>query len=102
MARPTISDVARVAGVSKGAVSFALNDRPGVGDATRARILAAAAELGWTPSHRARALSSSRALAVGLVVARTPDTLSADPFFPAFIAGIETTLAARGQALLLQ
>jgi len=100
--RPTIADVARAAGVSKGAVSFALNDRPGVAAATRARILAAAAELGWTPSHRARALSSSRALTVGLVVARAPETLSADPFFPAFIAGVETTLADRGQALLLQ
>ncbi len=100
--RPTIADVARVAGVSRGAVSFALNDRPGVADATRARILAVAAELGFTPSHRARALSSSRALAVGLVIARHPETLSADPFFPAFIAGIEKTLAERGQALLLQ
>ena len=101
-ARPTIADVARAAGVSRGAVSFALNDRPGVADATRARILAVAAELGFTPSHRARALSSSRALTVGLVIARQPETLSADPFFPAFIAGIEKTLAERGQALLLQ
>ena len=42
--RPTIVDVAREAGVSRGAVSFALNDRPGVADATRARILAVAAE----------------------------------------------------------
>ncbi len=100
--RPTIADVAREAGVSRGAVSFALNDRPGVADATRARILAVAAELGFTPSYRARALSSSRALTVGLVVARQPETLSADPFFPAFIAGIEMTLAERGQALLLQ
>ena len=66
--RPTISDVARSAGVSKGAVSFALNDRPGVAPETRDRILAAAAELGWTPSHRARALAASRALAVGLVI----------------------------------
>ena len=102
MPRPTIADVARAAGVSRGAVSFALNDRPGVADATRARILAVAAELGFTPSHRARALSSSRALTVGLVIAREPETLSADPFFPAFIAGIEMTLAGRGQALLLQ
>ena len=36
----------------RGAVSFALNDRPGVADATRDRILAVAAELGFTPSHR--------------------------------------------------
>jgi len=44
--RTTIDDVARAAQVSKGAVSFALNGRPGVADATRARILAAADELG--------------------------------------------------------
>ena len=47
--RPTIADVARDAGVSKGAVSFALNDRPGVAPATRDRILRVAADLGWTP-----------------------------------------------------
>jgi DNA-binding LacI/PurR family transcriptional regulator len=57
-------DVARRAGVSKGAVSFALNDRPGVAPETRDRILAAARELGWQPSTRARALSRSRAYAV--------------------------------------
>jgi DNA-binding LacI/PurR family transcriptional regulator len=100
--RPTIADVARKAGVSRGAVSFALNDRPGVADDTRQRIRDAADELGFTPSHRARALSASPALAVGLVIARQPETLSSDPFFPAFIAGIEKTLAERGQALLLQ
>jgi DNA-binding LacI/PurR family transcriptional regulator len=100
--RPTISDVARQAGVSKGAVSFALNDRPGVAPETRDRILAVARELGWTPSHRARALAASRALAVGLVIARPPETLGADPFFPGFIAGIESALAPLGQSLLLQ
>ena len=100
--RPTIEDVARDAGVSKGAVSFALNDRPGVAPATRDRILRVAAELGWTPSHRARALAADRALAVGLVVARSPETLGADPFFPAFIAGIEASLAPLGQSLVLQ
>jgi DNA-binding LacI/PurR family transcriptional regulator len=100
--RPTISDVARSAGVSKGAVSFALNGRPGVAPETRDRILAAAHQLGWTPSHRARALAASRALAVGLVIRRPPETLGADPFFPGFIAGIESTLSPLGQSLLLQ
>jgi len=98
----TITDVARVAGVSKAAVSFALNDKPGVAADTRARILAVARDLGWTPSLRGRALSVSRALAVGLVMARTPETLGADPFFGAFISGIETVLSARGYALMLQ
>src|SRR5215216_4400577 len=70
--RPTILDVARRAGVSKGAVSFALNDRPGLAPATRNRILVAARELDWQPSSRARALSHSRAYAVGLVISRRP------------------------------
>ncbi|MBG0566591.1 LacI family DNA-binding transcriptional regulator [Actinoplanes aureus] len=100
--RPTIRDVARVAGVSKGAVSFALNGRPGIAEGTRQRILDAARSLGWTPSHQARALSVSRAFAVGLVLARPPELLGADPFFPAFIAGVERTLSERGQALVLQ
>lgn len=100
--RPTINDVARAAGVSKGAVSFALNGKMGVGEETRERILAVARDLGWTPSVRGRALSVSRAHAVGLVIARTPETLGADPFFSSLIAGIESVLSQRGHALMLQ
>jgi len=100
--RFTIADVARLAGVSKGTVSFALNGRGGVAAETRERILAAARELGWQPNHRARSLSVSRAFAVGLVVARPAELLGADPFFPAFIAGVETVLSPAGQSLLLQ
>ncbi len=102
MARPTINDVATAAGVSKGAVSFALNGRPGISEDTRRRILETAETLGWTPSPRARALSVSKALAVGLVIARPPEILRADAFFPAFISGLEAVLSTRGHALLLQ
>ena len=101
-ARPTIADVARAAGVSIGAVSFALNGRPGVAEATRARIVQVARDVGWTPSRQARSLSTSRALAVGLVIARPPELLAADPFFPAFIAGVETVLAEQDTSLVLQ
>lgn len=97
----TISDVARAAGVSKGAVSYALNGQAGVSEETRKRILSAAKELGWRPSLRARSLSSSKAYALGLVLARNPRLLGTDPFFPSFIAGIETTLADRGYSLVL-
>jgi DNA-binding LacI/PurR family transcriptional regulator len=100
--RPTILDVARRAGVSKGAVSFALNGRPGLAPATRDRILVAARELDWQPSPRARALSHSRAYALGLVISRPPALLGADPFFARFLAGVETTLAGWGMALVLQ
>ncbi|MFS0866206.1 LacI family DNA-binding transcriptional regulator [Microbacterium sp. 179-B 1A2 NHS] len=99
--RPTIADVARAAGVSKGLVSFALNDRPGVAPGTRDRILTAAAELGWTPSLSARSLSVGRAFACGLVIGRSPDVIAADPFFPSFIAGLEDEFSVTGQALVL-
>jgi LacI family repressor for deo operon, udp, cdd, tsx, nupC, and nupG len=99
---PTIVDVARDAGVSTAAVSFALNGRPGVSDETRERILAVARELGWEPTTSARSLRGRRAFALGLVIARDPAVLSADPFFPAFIAGVEMELGALGEALLLQ
>ena len=102
MTRHTINDVAQAAGVSKGAVSLAFNNRPGIAPGTRERILAVARELGWTPNQRARALSVSRAFAVGLVMARPPETLRADPFFPSFIAGVEGELSEHGYALLLQ
>jgi len=100
--QPTITDVARLAGTSKATVSFVVNGRPRVATGTRARVWAAAQELGWTPSHRARALSSSRAYALGLVFARAPETLGSDPFFAPFIGGVEAALAEVDQALLLR
>lgn len=100
--RTTIGDVARLAGVSNGAVSLAVNGRAGLAEVTRQRIIVAADELGWRPSIGARALLSSRAFAVGLILARQPELLGADPFFPSFIAGVESELAHRGYSLVLQ
>ena len=99
--RPTIADVARRAGVSPAAVSFAVNGRPGVGEQTRARILETAKELGWHPSASARALTEARARTIGLVLARQTEELEADSFFVRFLAGIERKLAAADYALLL-
>ena len=100
--RATITDVARRAGVSKGLVSFVLNDRPGVAPATRERILTAVSELDWRPSQAARSLTNDRAYAMGFVLARPAELLAVDPFFPAFIAGAEAELSARNSSLILQ
>jgi DNA-binding LacI/PurR family transcriptional regulator len=102
MKRPTIADIAQRAGVTKSTVSFALNDRPGVSDATRARILGIAQEMGWQPSHAARALSGGRAGVLGLVVDRPARTLGVEPFFMQLISGIEGELSSRDIALMLQ
>jgi DNA-binding LacI/PurR family transcriptional regulator len=100
--RPTIADIAKAAGVSKGSVSYALNGKPGISEATRGRILAFAEEIGWRPNRAARALSASRAGACGLALARPAHLLSYDPFFPKLISGIEAELSARQIALMLQ
>ena len=100
--RPTIADVAKLAGVSRATVSFVLNNRPGVAADTQQRVRSAAEELGWTPSSSARALSTGRVRAVGLVLAREPELIGTDPFFPAFMAGIETVISETGDGLMLQ
>jgi DNA-binding LacI/PurR family transcriptional regulator len=102
MKRPTIADIAREAGVSIGAVSYALNGMPGVSSATRQRIIDIADKIGWRPNIAARSLSVARAHAVGLVLARPARTLGVEPFFMQFIAGLEAELSSRGSALLLQ
>ena len=102
MKRPTIADIAERAGVSKGAVSYALNGQPGVSDATRQRIVAIAREIGFNPNRAARALSGARAEAVGLTLCRPAKILGIEPFFMGLISGFETELAKRGYAFTLQ
>lgn len=101
MARPTIADIARRVGVSKGAVSFALNGRAGVSEATRQRILQAAEEMNWRPHSAARALGGARADAVGLVIARPARTIGVEPFFAQLLSGMQAGLSAQAVALHL-
>lgn len=99
MKRPTIKDIAAAAGVSKGAVSLALNGRSGVSESTRERVLSVASSLGYRPSVTARALSSASADAVGLVLVRPPRALGDEAFFFQLIAGMQSEMSS---ALLLQ
>jgi DNA-binding LacI/PurR family transcriptional regulator len=100
--RVTIVDIARRAGVSTSAVSYALNDKPGVSPATREHILAIATELEWVPDAAARTLSQGRTDTVGLVLSRDPRFLANESFFMEFIAGVEIALAEHQQGLLVQ
>jgi DNA-binding LacI/PurR family transcriptional regulator len=98
--RPTIVDVASRAGVTKAAVSFALNGQPGVSAATRERILAIASEIGFQPSSAARALSDGRAGAFGFVLDRPARMLGSESFFNRLISGIQSELSGDHVALL--
>lgn len=100
MRRPTIADIAQRAGVTKAAVSFALNGQPGVSAATRERILAIAQEIGFQPNSAARALTAGKAEAFGLVIDRPAWTLGIEPFFMQLISGIQAELAGQRVTLL--
>ncbi|NYD24707.1 DNA-binding LacI/PurR family transcriptional regulator [Kineococcus aurantiacus] len=83
-------------------MSYALNGKGGVSEATRQRILEAAEQLGWRPNEAARALSFSRAGAIGFIIARPPQTLGDESFYMQLITGMETELSKSSTALLLQ
>jgi DNA-binding LacI/PurR family transcriptional regulator len=91
-----IVDVARAAGVSTATVSRALRGLPNVSDDTRARVLQAAAELGYVASPSASSLASGRTRTVGLL---TPWVTRW--FFANVIEGAERTLRAQGFDALL-
>ncbi len=65
--RPTIDDVARLAGVSIKTVSRVFNQAPNVRPATRDTVLAAAENLNYRPNLSARQLASNRTFLVGML-----------------------------------
>jgi DNA-binding LacI/PurR family transcriptional regulator len=61
-----MEDVALRAGVSRAVVSIVFRDQPGAGNETRARVRAAAAEIGYWPDARAQLLSRKQTRLVGV------------------------------------
>lgn len=93
----TMADVARLAGTSVAVVSYVVNNGPRpVAAATRDRVLAAAAELGYRRNRMAAALRSGSSGLIGLVL---PDTVN--PYFAALGRRIEHTLTELGRLTLI-
>lgn len=66
--RPTIRDVAAVAGVSKSLVSMVFTSNEGVSEERRQKVLDAAKQLGFTPNPWARSLATGNSNFIGIVV----------------------------------
>jgi len=92
----TMKRIAGELGVSITTVSKVLNNRSDIGHATRARVLAKVAELGYQPNAVARSLTLRRTHTLGVVI---PDLMHS--FFVEIVAGLEATASARGYGLLL-
>ncbi|MCB2059288.1 MAG: LacI family DNA-binding transcriptional regulator [Novosphingobium sp.] len=73
MAKPTINDVARLAGVSKKTVSRVINHSPLLSQATREKVEKVIAELGYVPDPQARALALRRNFLIALAYDEAAD-----------------------------
>lgn len=69
--KPNIYDVARLAEVSHQTVSRVLNNQPNIRPATKARVEAAMAQLGYQPNPAARSLVTAKSNMLGLLVSDT-------------------------------
>ena len=88
--RITLRDVARQAGVSPTAVSFAYNAPHQLSQSTRERILETADELGYQPHPVARTLATGRTNTIGLVMPTSLDWILHDPLFGLILGEIGT------------
>ncbi len=99
--RVTIADVARRAGVSPTAVSFAFHNPGQLSTETAERIMAAVRELGYAPSPFARALMSRQVGVVGVLVPQGIGAIFENPFFAALLQGIGTACAEHDSSMLV-
>jgi DNA-binding LacI/PurR family transcriptional regulator len=100
--RPTLDTVAERASVSRMTVSNAYNHPDQLSSATRAKVLQAAAEVGYGgPDPAGRSLRRGRSGTVGVLLTERLPYAFADPGMVAFLHGVASELADAGQALLL-
>ncbi|MFE9423580.1 LacI family DNA-binding transcriptional regulator [Kitasatospora sp. NPDC006697] len=99
--RPTLEEVAALAGVGRGTVSRVINGSPRVSERARAAVEQAVAELGYVPNRAARTLVTSRADAIALVVPEAQTRLFSEPYFADIISGVSAELADTEMQLLL-
>lgn len=94
--RPTLHDVANLAGVSIKTISRVVNGSGPVAEQTERRVREAISELGFRPNPAARSLRVGHDDAVGLVIENI-----ADPFMATLTAGVEERMREAGQFVVI-
>lgn len=97
----SLSDVARMAGVSVSTASLALRTEKRVSMETRARVLEAARVLRYVPNELGRSMRYGRTNTVGIVIQQTTEHIFSHPYFTEIIGGITEAAAAADYTVLL-
>lgn len=92
----TISDVAKMAGVSTATVSHTINNTRYVSSETKEKVYQAIQELGYTPDASARSFRTGKKRTVGFIV---PDI--SNKFFATMIESVEQALSQEGYHLII-
>ncbi len=98
--RARIADVAREAGVSKTAVSFAFNSPYRLAPETATRIREVADTLGYRPHPVARMLSQGQTFTIGVLTPQALSVIFSNPFFGQFSEGVAIAAEELGYGLL--
>ncbi|GGF43564.1 transcriptional regulator [Microbacterium sorbitolivorans] len=99
--KPTIRDVAVVAGVSYGTVSRVLNGGKWVSEDAREAVEAAIRQTGYTANHHARSLATGRSNSVAFLLTEPHHLLFEDPTYSLLLRYSAQALTSRGQTLVL-
>jgi LacI family transcriptional regulator len=94
--KTTIADVARVANVSKATVSTILNNKPGISEETRERVLKVIQRLNYRPNEIARSLIIKKTKSIGLVIKEIDN-----PYFTKIMKGVFDACSEFGYTVLL-
>ncbi|WP_320821805.1 LacI family DNA-binding transcriptional regulator [Reinekea sp.] len=92
----TIKEVSELAGVSQATVSRVMNSSERVADATRQKVKAAMADLGYQPNSAAQSLASNRSNTIGMVVSSLDG-----PFYGPVMSGVEEELRGHNKHLII-
>lgn len=99
--RVTIKDVAQKVGLNASTVSRALNNKGGVSEVTRRRILVVARKLGYSPNIMARGLVLKKAETIGFVIDKSQsDSLAHGFFYGMIMEGVEEEIRKHGYHLI--
>ncbi|HEY8473416.1 MAG TPA: LacI family DNA-binding transcriptional regulator [Natronosporangium sp.] len=99
--RPTMDDVAAVAGVSRGTISRALNGGRNVSAPAMEAIRKAIQQTGYVVNQHARSLVTQRSQSVAFILSEPQGLLFEDPNFNVLLAGCTQALAAHDITLVL-